>query len=99
MLFAFLIFFRKLGMKKLERFYVAWKSLSENTSFPLRWYRMYSENYRNFVIYIWDERVHQSMFTNNSSKDVSVTLDECEKLYLSPGQSNWITNPMLIPQI
>ena len=72
---------------------------SDNDHFPLRWYHMYSEEYHNLAIYVWDERVHQIMFTNNSAKDVSITLDECEKLYLSPGQSNWITNPKLITKI
>ena len=60
---------------------------------------MYSEGYHNLAIYVWDEKAHQIMFTNNSKKEVIITLDGGTKLRLSPGQSNWITNPMLISKI
>lgn len=68
----------------------------EDEIYPLRWHHLLHEAYHELAIYAWCDKVHQIVFTNNSSKDVVITLDGCEKMHLEPGKSDWMSHPVLL---
>lgn len=66
--------------------------------YPVRWHQRQHETHNELAIYVWDITVQRIIFTNNSQKEIVVTLDESNQMHLPAGKTDWLVHPKLIEQ-